>query len=73
MPWRIALARSTNSFSMLVVVLSVPPWTAVQAKPQARGGGPIICGCKGGDEGIRRNVVGTLRVPKQNSNACHYR
>ena len=25
MPWRIALARSTNSFSMLIVVLSVRP------------------------------------------------
>jgi hypothetical protein len=36
MPWRIAFARSTNSFSMLIVVLFVHPQIAVQAKPQAR-------------------------------------
>ena len=52
MPWRIALARSTNSFSMREVVLSVRLRFAATAKPQARGGGPIICGGRGGDEAV---------------------
>ena len=38
MPWRMALARSTNSFSMLMVVLFVrPQWLELNRKRWAEG------------------------------------